>query len=400
MPHHPNLELLAKLYVRKSYVHFQLEEYKGALYSVDTAIDVIESGRKVAKFEEVSVPAEYFMLKVNCLKKLERYSDALQVLNSLIADKPLVEASTIPELELEEMSVKLNKLQSKQGSVERIPDENHSYHSYVLNEACKIVNSPVVGRHFVATEAIEEGTVLLEEKPYSIVMESDFLLKKCSTCFRNLGYKFYPCAHCTEIVFCDRNCYEQAYETFHKHECGFICVLKSITSPSFHVFRMISRIGPIEAYKTETSKENYSIESYLAEANQRLRPELNKSQEEKCRAYKMASILWDHNSKHSIYYNVHHTIIGVEIGALLELVHGYVKHLDPSQFLSYIDMLIVDTRRIIFNVFGWHEYNDDWSLRAHIANCQCLVGSLINHSCVPNTNWEFTNGVIRFTTNR
>ena len=177
-------------------------------------------------------------------------------------------------------------------------------------------------------------------------------------------------------------------------------VLKNITSPSFHVFRMISRIGPIDAYNTEETKQNYSIDIYMKENNQRTVPELQKSHEEKLRAYKMSSILWDHNSKHSLQANIHHTIIGMEVAVLLDLVHDFFKQNDNEFMLSFIDMIIVDTRRIIFNVFGWHEYNEDWTLRGHVANCQCLVGSLINHSCVPNTNWEFNNGQIRFVTNR
>src|SRR5699024_6579771 len=56
---------------------------------------------------------------------------------------------------------------------------------------------------------------------------------------------------------------------------------------------------------------------------------------------------------------------------------------------------------VIYNVFGWHEWlsRDDGWMRKHVANCQCLVGSLINHSCAPNTNWEWKDGVIKFTTN-
>ena len=35
-----------------------------------------------------------------------------------------------------------------------------------------------------------------------------------------------------------------------------------------------------------------------------------------------------------------------------------------------------------------------------MANCQCLVGSLINHSCVPNTSWDWKDGVITFITKK
>lgn len=232
-------------------------------------------------------------------------------------------------------------------------------------------------------------------------MESDVLHKRCSNCFIELKHRLYPCQYCTELIFCDAKCFEEAYQVFHRHECGLVSLLRHITSPSFHVFRMISRVGPLDAYHVEKEKHGYTIENYLAEPNQRIVPEVRKSQEEKREAYKMSSILWDHDSKHGQTANVHHSVVGLELAILLDLVHS-IRRQKPSDefFLDFIDMIIVDTRRIIFNVFGWQEYNQDWSLKGQIANCQCLVGSLINHSCVPNTNWEFQNGEIRFTTNQ
>ncbi|KAI2809401.1 hypothetical protein BLOT_000550, partial [Blomia tropicalis] len=97
--------------------------------------------------------------------------------------------------------------------------------------------------------------------------------------------------------------------------------------------------------------------------------------------------------------NAYHTVIALETAAVLDLVHNVRMRRPGNQFLlHFVDMIMVDIRRIIFNVFGWHEYNHDWSVRGHVANCQCLVGSLINHSCVPNTTWEWNDGIIRFTT--
>ena len=157
------------------------------------------------------------------------------------------------------------------------------------------------------------------------------------------------------------------------------------------------------AFDTEHSLTDYSIDDYLAERNQCDIPEKQKSAEEKARAYKMASILWDHDEKHGLHENVIHTVTGLETTILLDLVHGF-RYTRPSDdfLLDFVKMLIVDMRRLAFNVFGWQCWADaECCTLSHIAYAQCLVGSLINHSCVPNTTWEFNDaGVIQFTANR
>src|SRR5699024_4406780 len=168
------------------------------------------------------------------------------------------------------------------------------YFAYRLDPRCSIETSPVVGRHFVATDDISTGVVLLEEKPYSLMLEREFMLLKCSNCHADLGHKLYPCEHCTELVFCNRQCFRQAFDTFHRFECGMVHLIANINECSLHIFRMISRVGPLQAYAIGHSLGGYSIEQYLADQAQRVLPEFEKSAEERNRTYKMASILVDH----------------------------------------------------------------------------------------------------------
>ena len=95
----------------------------------------------------------------------------------------------------------------------------------------------------------------------------------------------------------------------------------------------MSRVGPLHAYDIETTKEDYSIQQYLTEDNQREVPEVEKTRLEKNRAYRMASILWDHNDKHSDYSNAHHTVVAIEVTILLDMVHGFRKTLPDHRFL-------------------------------------------------------------------
>lgn len=380
--------LRCELYTLKSQIHYSKEEHNASLYSIQIAMDI----------ETEPVNIDQYLIKLQCLFALRRYHSATMLIDDIMQQPDLFNQHTdISMLTKLKENLQNNDLGD---DYSRDKDSNlEEYFTYKFDPRCKIEQSPVVGRHFVAIDDIPSGVVLLEERPYSIVMESSYMKKKCNSCLRELNYKLYPCAFCTELIFCDAKCFENAWTTFHRHECGLISILSNVTSPSFHVFRMISRVGPIQAYNTEAKKETYSIDQYLAEPRHRFVPEWNKTISERNRAYKMSSILWDHNEKHSDHSNAYHTVIALETAAVLDLVHNVRMRRPGNQFLlHFVDMIMVDIRRIIFNVFGWHEYNHDWSVRGHVANCQCLVGSLINHSCVPNTTWEWNDGIIRFTT--
>ncbi|KPM06989.1 SET domain-containing protein [Sarcoptes scabiei] len=403
VPFYEDVLLAAKLYASKCQVHLHLQEYDAALYSVEIAIESLEIYRYDPKcYESLK---KYWFLKINCLRFLQKYREALDYLDE-IREKDVIDSDLSCTLEKLRSMIERNLTDIINPKFKSIPIEKQknqiddNYYNYCLDSRCTILQSPVVGRHFIANDVIYENTIILIERPYSIIIENEYLRKKCSNCFKELGFKFFPCLYCTELIFCDRKCFEETYKLFHRHECGIVSLLKSLTSPAFHVFRMISRLpDPFLAFEIEQNKQNYSIDHYLSEKNQKFVPESSKTLEEKSRAYKMSSLLWDHDSKHSGQTNVHHVVIGIEVACLLDLVHQ--MNLDSkSIFLDFIAMIVVDIRRIVFNVFGWHEYNQDWSLRGHVANCQCLVGSLINHSCVPNTNWEFQDGWIRFITNR
>lgn len=148
----------------------------------------------------------------------------------------------------------------------------------------------------------------------------------------------------------------------------------------------------------------------------------NKTIEERNRVYIIMSCsLWDHDDKHGPDANVNHTMMAIQVAALLELTNqkdripnsqdlttnqsdaSQVDYLDSANhkqayldqdfFVQFAALLVVDIRRIVFNVSGW----TDWNIDKYVTNCQCLVGSLINHSCVPNTRWEWSDGVICFT---
>lgn len=398
------MTLKSKLYSIKARIHYDMKNYRAALWSCEYASEIDDTS------------LDNTMLRVLCLKQLGRYEDASNLIGQMVrhemAYRSEIDGNTFQEVKEQIQQHLFNMHNTNDDSLEgyyAMREQWQAYQkdmlmskknrepemNYVLDPRVIIQQSPVVGRHFIATQEIPEGTILLHERPYSIVMEMEYLGKKCSHCQHDLEHRYIPCEHCIEAVYCDSVCARQAWTTYHQSECGMQSLLRSITSTCCHVFKMISRVGPCEAFDIQSSNNDYTIDQYLKEtADQAVRP-INEQIN-----YKMSSILWDHDSKHGTDSNAYHTVIAIETVALLDLVHKFRLIRPSTQFLlSLIVMVIIDIRRIIFNVFGWHEYDpEDWSVRGHVANCQCLVGSLINHSCVANTSWEWKDGRIYFTT--
>lgn len=161
--------------------------------------------------------------------------------------------------------------------------------------------------------------------------------------------------------------------------------------------------GPLAVIKCKEQLADYSIEDYLADESQQVCPPSEKTAEERLAAYRMSSTLVDHDEAHGVHENAYHSIFALEIATLYELASG-VK-LSPDVRLRFAALIISDFRRVVFNAFGWQSWsaedaNEDGKLE-HIAHAQCLVASLVNHSCDCNTTWEFSDkGMIRFYANR
>lgn len=203
------------MYAHKSELHTKKDQAEAALYAINTALEVLQSATLPA-------PPEYVILRATSLKACKRYSEAYECLEQLLKQLPKLQEEepnsgfTVNKEELRSMLRTLKKLLLEEKvvfkKVVRVCNANNNstgqqpYASYKLSGNCKIENSPVVGRHFIASGDISGGEVLLTERPYSTVLSREHAMKRCSFCFGKLDYKLYPCADCTEVLYCDPKC--------------------------------------------------------------------------------------------------------------------------------------------------------------------------------------------------
>ena len=160
--------------------------------------------------------------------------------------------------------------------------------------------------------------------------------------------------------------------------------------------------GPLAMITSAEQFADYSVEDYLVDCALQITRPVEKTADERMATYAMSSSLISHDEVHSAAENACHSVRALEVVALYELISRVELSTDVR--LHFAMLLIGDLRRVVFNAFGWQKWSaeaDSESKLEHVAHVQCLVASLVNHSCDCNTTWEFTAaGMITFFANR
>lgn len=178
-PH--QIAFLLRLYALKWKIHFRSKEYQAMLYSAEICFDLQPT-------------FEYLKMKIQSLALLRQFSTAIELINK-VTDHQVDGFS----LENKKQLAKLVALKNEMLEFKKVEKEGQfcvkpaePYFSHKLAPSVAIVNSPVVGRHFVATQSIPKDVVLLRERPYSLVLELDYWKTKCGNCNHNLEHKYFP----------------------------------------------------------------------------------------------------------------------------------------------------------------------------------------------------------------
>lgn len=181
---------MALLYGLKAAVHYRLREYTAMLYSAEMAIEL----EAISK-ENNSSFIKYRKVKIQALGLLRQYATAIRLIDDLLAE----EKKGVSELA--DLRTLKKRLQDDGKVEDEVANSNLELNSssdppllnkYNLDDRCSIVSSPTVGRHFIASEDIPESSIILREKPYSSLLETDFFHQRCTACHCQLKYRFFP----------------------------------------------------------------------------------------------------------------------------------------------------------------------------------------------------------------
>lgn len=198
----------------------------------------------------------------------------------------------------------------------------------------------------------------------------------------------------------------------------------------------------VEKYWNKSIEEiinEFIVERYINDEKLRNTPDFRMKPSQKNRTYQMMLTLLDHNDKFESYYDMNYIGLAIDT-ALILLINNYLIRKQSSKhqfslphwahlpmillkqiikknenkqsinelnifnhsyedFARLVEILLLNVRKLTTNMFSWNSLSSSGDLQ-NVATCQCLVGSLINHSCKPNVDWEFVNGCIVYTASR
>lgn len=330
--------------------------------------------------------------------------------------------------------------------------------NYTIDSRVEIVVEKHKGRYMKAKELIPMGTTILAERSFSIVFDSHVRHEYCLYCFARCVGQCIPCRYCVDAVFCNEDCFENAWKLFHQHECLLLSVFNDPNVSSEHMFRTLSRIGlsnaiaicekfdrlkvnPEVVSKSVLEEKSVArvindsiIEFYLNNETLRLVPSHQQSEEQRSQVYEMHCTLLDHNDMFEAFYDVSYMPVAINVAILLLLSEHLQKQTNLpcryrlidfdeieqmleviqleenieqckvfgasfSTFVKLVEILLINIRKMCTNVFSWRQLNGSRKKR-QVAACQILVGSFVNHSCDPNVGWIFQNGCAVYTSLR
>ena len=259
------------------------------------------------------------------------------------------------------------------------------------SSALRVIYSKEKGRHMIASEEIPADALILSERPYACLLLPKFAYTYCDHCLTAIVIP-YVCTHCSHVLFCSEHCQQQASNSYHRYECQYIHVLKTLG------------IGFL-AYRTLTSTDLETLRTLLSSNSLE-----TKVQHEKHSTYKSdysaVQRLVTHTEQMSIDDLFHYALTAYFLSEMVKRTAFLpVASSDDEQILlgslllQHIQQMICNAQTISMSTSTpLEEVSDDDDpqdpLNKRFASAIFPTCALMNHSCVPNIRCVFEQGVL------
>ena len=255
-------ETLAKIYFNRG-----LELAGGGFHS--EAVEDFKEAVECSENEEILFRCHHRMAQ--SYSKLKKYSKAGQSLKkslSHLAKSGLSEENKTNFNKILEASIK--KLSKKVDQEDLIKDESEGNDDQwdVFKSKVKIERSRNRGRFLTADEDIKAGSVIAVEKPLAAIVNPDddkSFMDYCTHCLKRNTRNPFPCPSCSGAIFCSKGCRKKAINAYHRYECelNLNALRKTENASSFRIFLTLKMIfrGIDSKFSEMTSHETDRDES-------------------------------------------------------------------------------------------------------------------------------------------
>ncbi|CAB3991288.1 SET and MYND domain-containing 4-like, partial [Paramuricea clavata] len=192
-----------------------------------------------ARFNDINSDKKRLELARKILKQDPWFGDIVKRLKSEIEAKNEIGCEKVNDFDPFE-----NRTLRKDGVA--LPTLAKNKHPKISNGSVliELSCSKTQGRYLEAKEQIKAGDVLILERPYAAVLVPDNKTTHCSHCFELLEEDFKLCTVCNQVMYCSVNCQQDAWKSYHQHECSLAPLLEMLELSSHLALRLLLVTGP------------------------------------------------------------------------------------------------------------------------------------------------------------
>lgn len=176
-------------------------------------------GEAFTKLLNVSSAIDCFRKVVELLKDnneyLEEQSNVKKLIESLNNEDKKVENGVFGE---KQKGVENSQFIPVSGYNDAIPN---------VSKSVALCNNTEEGRHLIARDNLEKGSIIMSENPYAAVLLPPWYSSRCQHCFCKVTILF-PCHVCTKVCYCSPKCQEESWNSYHWFECGKLSLMEKI----------------------------------------------------------------------------------------------------------------------------------------------------------------------------
>ncbi|KAJ9591990.1 hypothetical protein L9F63_001502, partial [Diploptera punctata] len=252
------------------------------------------------------------------------------------------------------------------------------------SDCVEIKFSSEMGRYMSATRDIKPGDVLVVEKPFASILNSENLETHCYKCLRRCE-ALLPCCFCSNVMYCSEECRTSSWDESHYIECSILPTLQKleIVVTSILALRVV-----IMAFKTNGLKN--MLKFLEAEENlEEIKEKINNTD-----AYYYSSVYWlvAHMDKISMRVLFEYSVCAACMLHCLETMTDFFTDFNAEQYKYEVGgLLLRHSINISINncsvgeaLVSKQNGLRDIKLISVIGNAVYVILSLVNHSCDPN----------------
>lgn len=270
----------------------------------------------------------------------------------------------------------------------------YSVHERVpfIADCLELAENEKYGRHIITKRDLNIGDVIIAEKPLMLSLNVNSAHVRCLNCASENKYSLIPCLYCTQAMFCNEKCRDDAFQAFHKFECNVIDGLYDVLlSTEMAAIRLVLKlftnydnITKIIDY-IETEKEK-SMNVFTIDHSET-------SVAEQYKAVHSLSILETQKTGHNEIFNVCISAAAA-ITFLKQNEHIQKIFENPKHKEVFHKLVLHNFQTTVLNSISHfiHEQNMDGTTSQFTDYADGIYSctSLLNHSCLPNVFINFS----------